>query len=489
MSSTRRPPAPERRLEEYLRRHGIPAAAPILVAFSGGPDSRALLGLLAGREERRPLHAAYLDHGLRSSEERAEELAFVRRTCAELGMPLRTGALPPGQLRAESRGRSLEQVAREHRYRFLRKAAEELGCSYIALGHTADDQAETLIMRFFQGVGPGGLRGIPERRGCFLRPLLECGRAELQAWLGERGLEYRTDSSNLDPVHLRNAVRLLLQPVLARLFPGYRGSLAALAATMRGVQELLEREAAALLPWARRGQGFAIDAQAFLAAPAVLRRQSLFAPLQALGVRGRRLPARFFSGLGRSPAGMPACNPAAEPGMEAGGMPARSPGRDPARGLERGRTLLAGRGVRLRPSGGEFVLERDIVGAGKKGYLMTIEPRRRYTTSGRVIESDAGAPGEGWVVLEARPEFGPLVVRSATAADRLRTEAGSTAVSKLCSAWRIPLTERWKLPIVADRHGVLAVLGGGQGGVDRFRPGALIKAGGLALRIAGLEVE
>jgi tRNA(Ile)-lysidine synthase len=481
MSSTRRPPAPERRLEEYLRRHGIPAAAPILVAFSGGPDSRALLGLLAGREERRPLHAAYLDHGLRSDEERAEELAFVRRTCAELEIPLRTGALAPGQLAAEARGRSLEQVAREHRYRFLRKAAEELGCSYIALGHTADDQAETLIMRFFQGVGPGGLRGIPERRGCFLRPLLTCGRAELQAWLDERGLESRTDSSNLDPVHLRNAVRLLLQPVLARLFPGYRGSLAALAATMRGVQELLEREAAALLPWSRSGQGFAIDAQAFLAAPAVLRRQSLFAPLRALGVRGERLPARFLSGVARGLG----CNPAAKPGRDAGGMPAGNPGGSP----ERGRTLLAGRGVRLRPSGGKFVLERDIVGAGKKGYLMTIEPRRRYTTPGRVIESDAGAPGEGWVVLEGRPEFAPLVVRSATAADRLRTEAGSTAVSKLCSAWRIPLTERWKLPIVADRHGVLAVLGGGQGGVDRFRPGALSKAGRLALRIAGLEVE
>jgi tRNA(Ile)-lysidine synthase len=457
MSSTRRPPAPERRLEEYLRRQGIPAQAPILVAFSGGPDSRALLGLLAAGAERRPLHAAYLDHGLRPAEERAAELAFVRRTCAGLGIPLYTGAVPPGQLAAEARGRGLEQVAREHRYRFLRRTAAEAGCPYIALGHTADDQAETLIMRFFQGVGPAGLAGIPERRGCFLRPLLKCGRAELLAWLEQRGLEYRTDSSNLEPVHLRNAVRLLLRPALARLFPGHRGSLAALAASMREVQELLEREAEALLPWSASGQGYAVDAQAFLAAPAVLRRQSLFAPLRALGVRGERLPARFFSGMAREPAS--------------------------------GRTLLAGRGVRLRRSGGRFILERDIVGPGKKGYLMAIEPRRRYKTPGRVIECGAGAPGEGWVALEAGPGLAPLVVRSATAADRLRTEAGSTAVSKLCSSWRIPLTERWKLPIVVDGHGVLAVLGGGQGGVDRFRPGALSMTGGLALRIAGLEEQ
>jgi tRNA(Ile)-lysidine synthase len=456
MSSTRRPPAPERRLEEYLRRQGIPAQAPILVAFSGGPDSRALLGLLAMGAERRPLHAAYLDHGLRPAEERAAELAFVRRTCAGLGIPLYTGAVPPGQLAAEARGRGLEQVAREHRYRFLSKAAEELGCPYVALGHTADDQAETLIMRFFQGTGPAGLAGIPERRGCYLRPLLDCGRAELQAWLAERGLEYRTDSSNLQAVALRNAVRLRLAPLLAELFPGYRGSLVGLAATMRQVRELLESQAEQFLRWERVGRAFTVDARAFLAAPALLRRQSLFAPLAALGVRGRRLPARFLG---------------------AAGGPANGP------------TLLAGRGVRLRRRGSRFVLERDIVGVGKKGYLITIEPHRRYEAAGRIIDIGAEAAGPGWLALEGKPEFGPLVLRSATATDRLRTEAGSTAVSKLCCAWRIPLTERWKLPIVADRNGVLAVLGGGQGGSDRFRPGARPAAGKLAVKVSVLEGE
>ncbi len=371
-------------------------------------------------------------------------------------MPLRTGALPPGSLAAEARGRSLEQVAREHRYGFLSEVARTLGCPYVALGHTADDQAETLIMRFFQGTGPAGLAGIPERRGRYLRPLLACGRAELQAWLAERGLEYRTDSSNLQPVALRNAVRLRLAPLLAELFPGYRGSLAGLAATMRQVRELLESQAEQLLKWERAGRAFTVDARAFLAAPALLRRQSLFAPLAALGARGRRLPARFLSG---------------------------------AAGTASGPTLLAGRGVRLRRRGSRFVLERDIVGVGKKGYLITIEPHRRYEAAGRVIEIGAGAAGAGWLALEGKPELAPLVLRSATAADRLRTEAGSTAVSKLCSAWRIPLTERWKLPIVADRNGVLAVLGGGLGGSDRFRPGARPAAGRLAVKVSVLEGE
>jgi hypothetical protein len=226
---------------------------------------------------------------------------------------------------------------------------------------------------------------------------------------------------------------------------------------MRQVRELLESQAEQLLQWERAGRAFTVDARAFLAAPALLRRQSLFAPLAALGARGRRLPARFLSGA-------------------AGGSASRA-------------TLLAGRGVRLRRRGSRFVLERDIVGVGKKGYLITIEPHRRYEAAGRVIEIGAGAAGPGWLALEGEPELAPLVLRSATAADRLRTEAGSTAVSKLCSAWRIPLTERWKLPIVADRNGVLAVLGGGLGGRDRFRPGARPAAGRLAVKVSVLEGE
>jgi hypothetical protein len=218
------------------------------------------------------------------------------------------------------------------------------------------------------------------------------------------------------------------------------------------------------LKWERTGRGFTVDARAFLAAPALLRRQSLYAPLAALGARGQRLPARFLSGAASGPAGS-TLRP----------------------------TLLAGRGVRLRRRGSRFVLERDIVGVGKKGYLITIEPHCRYEAAGRVVEIgtgvEAGAAGPGWLALEAGPAQAPLVLRSATAADRLLTEAGSTAVSKLCSAWRIPLTERWKLPIVADRNGVLAVLGGGQGGSDRFRPGARPAAGRLAVKVSVLEGE
>jgi tRNA(Ile)-lysidine synthase len=425
MPSTRTARSPERLLSAFLRRHRIPRGARILAAFSGGPDSRALLELLAGqaRKGRLELQAAYLDHGLRPDRERERELQFVRRTCAGLGVPLEAGVLPPGELAASRGGRSLEELARERRYRFLLETAERLGFSYIALGHTADDQAETLIMRFFQGAGPGGLSGIPARRGKIIRPLLECSRADLRRWLAERGLEYSQDSTNLDTAHLRNAVRLRLLPVLQEVFPGYRRSLAALAAEMRSVKRLLEDEAKRRLPWRREGEGFAIEADALLRAPAPLRRLSLYPLLALLGAGRGRLPAGFL-----------------QPGA------------------------LCGRGVRLERRGIELLLLKDIVGAGKKGYLIAVEPHRRYAvpSAGWRIEFGAGV---------STPSAAAPVVRSGTPADRLPGGRMSVAVRKLFSAWRLPHTERWRVPIMADRTGVLAVLGRCQGGEDRFAGG------------------
>lgn len=421
MPSTRA--RPERLLSAYLRRHRIPRGARILAAFSGGPDSRALLELLAGlaREGRVVLAAAYLDHGIRPEAERARELEFVRRTCAGLGVPLEVGTVPPGELAARRGGRSLEELARERRHRFLQETAVRLGFSYIALGHTADDQVETLIMRFFQGSGPGGLAGIPARRGRLLRPLLACSREELREWLAERGLEYCLDSTNLDPGPLRNALRLRLLPVLQELFPGYRRSLAARAEEMRELEGLLQAEARRRLPWRREGEGFALDTETFRRAPELLRRLSLYPLLAALGAGAGRIPARFLL-----------------PGA------------------------LRGRGVRLE-RGFELLLKKDIVGGGKKGYFIAIEPQRRYAvpSAGWRIEFTAGAAA-------ACPSSDAPVIRSGFPADRLSGGRMSVAVSKLLSAQRLPPTERWRVPIVADRTGVRAVLAGLLGGQDRF---------------------
>jgi tRNA(Ile)-lysidine synthase len=440
MPSTSAEPDLEGRILRFFRRQRLSLSSSVLVAFSGGPDSRSLLELLAGmaRVHSMSLHAAYLDHGLRPEAERREDLDLVGRVCASLGVPLHRSALAPGLLerRARESGRSLEELAREFRHRFLSRTADRLGCELIALGHTADDQAETLIMRFFQGAGVGGLAGIPERRGRLVRPLLGTRRAELLRYLERRGLEFRLDSSNLNPRFLRNAVRLRLVPVLEQLFPGFRRGLASCAALFSGLAPYLEAEAARILPWRRTGSGYRIAADSFQAAPAALRLLSLYPLLRALGARGGRIPARFLSPVVRQEA---------------------------LRGRE---VVLAGRGVRLRRAAADYILEKDIVGNGKKGYFIVVEPHRRCAVpeAGWSLSVGEGAAGEGELAVDLGSSPGPLVVRSGTSADRILKRGRSIGIAKLCSEWRLPLTERWKVPIVADRNGVLAVLGGVVGG-------------------------
>jgi tRNA(Ile)-lysidine synthase len=347
-----------------------------------------------------------------------------------------------GQARAG--GRSLEELARQFRHRFLSATAERLGCRLIALGHTADDQAETLIMRFFQGAGVGGLAGIPERRGRLVRPLLGTRRAELLGYLERRGLEYRLDSSNLSTRYLRNAVRLKLVPLLEQLFPGFRGSLASLGRLFAGLSPYLLQEAGRLLAWRRTSGGYRIAARKLLAAPAYLRLLSLYPLLAALGVRGQRVPARFLAPVLR---------------LEQ---------------LRRRNVVFSGRGVRLRRAAAEYVLEKDVVGTGKIGYLIAVEPRRRCAVpeAGWLLSVGEGTAEKRGLAVDLTPAHGPLVVRSGTPADRVLARGRSMELSKLCSGWRLPLTERWKVPLVTDRNGVLAVLGGTVGGADVIGPGA-----------------
>jgi tRNA(Ile)-lysidine synthase len=188
----------------------------VLIAVSGGPDSVALLRvmvLLSSEYELR-LTTAHLNHGLRGAEAQREE-AFVKDLCAGMGIACVCKTVDIGMLQ-KGRGMSLEQIGREERYLFLDEAAETCGAGKIATGHHRDDQAETVLMNLLRGCGPEGLKGIPPmREGRIIRPLLHVGRAEILAFLDREGLRYMTDSSNLNPLFLRNRIRHELMPELS----------------------------------------------------------------------------------------------------------------------------------------------------------------------------------------------------------------------------------------------------------------------------------
>jgi tRNA(Ile)-lysidine synthase len=193
------------------RSHLLESGDHVLVAVSGGPDSVALLHALTRlRAERRlALTVCHVHHGLRA--EADADAAFVCALAEQLGCPatVERVVVPLGA------GRSPEEAARVARHAALGRVAREVGAQRIALGHTADDQAETVLMRFLQGAGPRGLAGMPVRRGRLVRPLLEVDRAAVLAHLHAHGLGWVDDSSNRDLRYLRNRIRHELLPLLA----------------------------------------------------------------------------------------------------------------------------------------------------------------------------------------------------------------------------------------------------------------------------------
>jgi len=189
--------------------------------------------LHAMRRTGRRIAAAHLNHRLRAAESDRDE-AFVRRVCGELGIELIVEAAALG-----SDAANLEERAREARYAFLDRAADRLGARHIALGHHADDQAETIMLRMLRGAGIAGLSAMAEAGpGRIIRPLLTLRRRELLGYLGAIGAEFVSDSSNRSPRHLRNRVRNELIPTIERQYaPGFSRRLVELGRELREADE------------------------------------------------------------------------------------------------------------------------------------------------------------------------------------------------------------------------------------------------------------
>jgi tRNA(Ile)-lysidine synthase len=190
----------------------------VLVAVSGGIDSVVLLDLLerVGADYGISLHVAHLDHGLRGAS--AGDARFVERLAEERGLPVRVSRLDADAL-ADFRKQGIEGAAREARHAFLRSVAAEVGAERIALGHTANDQAETILHRLARGTGITGLRGIRPVRSPFIRPLIDATRGEILAYARERELVWRDDASNVDVTFARNRIRHRVLPELEAINP------------------------------------------------------------------------------------------------------------------------------------------------------------------------------------------------------------------------------------------------------------------------------
>jgi tRNA(Ile)-lysidine synthase len=274
-----------------IEKHHMPdTSRRVLAAVSGGADSVCLLSVL--RELGYELEVGHLDHQTRQGESR-QDARFVGELAASLNVPFHLETHPVAE-NARVHGRSFEEYAREVRYEFLTRAARENGCAAVATGHTADDQAETVLLRLLRGTSLRGAGGIPpvSRRAMdvgdsmpVFRPLLECTRAEIIEYIEKNGLSYRSDISNWDRRYLRNRIRHELLPLLERDYNlEVRQALVRFAELARVDNAMLDEMADAAYAQCVREDAGAVDRGQFRCLNPPLRRRVIAALARYLGV-------------------------------------------------------------------------------------------------------------------------------------------------------------------------------------------------------------
>lgn len=441
----------EERVSGFIHQHGLVAGTErLLVAVSGGPDSVCLLHVLSGlgRELGITLHAAHLNHRLRGAEADADA-AYVAGLAEGLGVPVTIEARDVRAYRAEKR-LSLEEAAREVRYGFLAEVAARVGAGRVAVGHTADDQVETILMHLVRGSGTRGLRGLqpvtvlPSVRSglTLIRPLLEVSRQETVEYCNYHRLNPRTDTSNRSLSPLRNRLRRQLLPLLRRYNPGVDEALRRTARIAGEDIAFLDASVAAV--WdetAYQGtDNIVLDKERFRALPMALQRNLLRLSIERLLGNVRDIELRHIDII-----------------MAALDKP-------------------AGRRLNL-PSGLVFTIDYDSYHLGRDS-----SARCPFPALGG--EMALNIPGEtalpGWrvmaavVVPEAAGKDGPyrawldldrvgdkLTVRSRRPSDRFQPlgMAGSKKLSEFMIDARIPRPWRGRVPLVCSPEHIVWVVG------------------------------
>lgn len=277
-----------------------------LVAVSGGADSMALLhGLITlqkeGMADLKYLHVAHLNHKLRAADSEADA-EFVQTQGRQLGLKVSLGQADVAELARQS-GESIESAARQARYEFLQKTAHAENCQKIALGHTADDNAETIMHRIVRGTGIRGLAGMPAMREApaqpgkhplqLVRPLLSVRRTEIERFVEEKGIPYREDRSNFSPAYTRNRIRHELLPILKEQFnPRVYEALLRLGQTAEWMSEILSVDAAAALNELTVDSSdgsLSVDTAGFAGKPRIEQAQIIHEALEKLGIGLRHI--------------------------------------------------------------------------------------------------------------------------------------------------------------------------------------------------------
>jgi len=254
----------EKRVYRFIKEHSLFAPASlVLVAFSGGPDSTALAELLYRLRSSLnvELLLLHVNHMLRGEESERDE-AFCLHWARERGISIVVERRNVQSVR-KSQKLSLEEAARLVRYEVFKEYVEKEGASCVALGHTYEDQVETVLMNIIRGTGLFGLSGMLPKEGIYVRPLLSVRRKEIREFLTKEGISFVEDSSNLDLSFLRNKIRHVLLPLLGEVNPRVSEAIFRLSLNAR---EVTSCQRAPSLPIVRTQNALCVDLDVFLLA-------------------------------------------------------------------------------------------------------------------------------------------------------------------------------------------------------------------------------
>ena len=397
----------------------------VVCAVSGGADSVALLFALYLLKEKLQirLSAAHFNHHLRGAESDQDQ-AFVEDFCSRYDIPLYKGGAA-----VETGPRGLEAAARDARYGYLKTLPGK-----IATAHTADDNAETVLMHLIRGTGLKGLGGIAPKSGKLIRPMLTVTRQEVMAFLQEWNLPHVEDQSNHTDQFLRNRLRHHVMPLLNRENPRLAENVSAMAMQLRQEEHYLSRQVE-----------LTDRVSVLREMDPALRNRALESFLRQQGVKEPQreqiqlLKCLVFSN-----------NPS-------------------ARGAFPGRVTIGREYDRLLRLPQEEAPDTA---------QLTLGSQKLPQWKLEIHVSRAQSLEQGKTVFTVQPE-GKIVVRSRLPGDRIRLPGGSKTLKKLFIDEKIPAWERPFLPVLADEKGVLAVVGIGVN-LDRVAkelPAVRIEAG------------
>lgn len=425
----------------------------LVLGVSGGSDSMALLHLLARLTPHLEISfvVAHADHGLRPLEAEYEE-SLVRRAAAALGVECLVSHLEVA-IHAKARGASVEEVARELRYEFFDDVAASHGAAKVVVAHTADDQAEEILLRLIRGAGRQGLSGMRLlREGRIVRPFLATEKSRILLYLKEREIPFAEDSSNADRRYLRNKIRLDLLPFLAQFNPNIKQTLRQTAAILRDedavLADLAAKEYALLVreDESVAGRDARVGRRQFNQRPLAIRRRLIETVRNSFGAKfGFRQIDSLISLAASKGCGQ----------------------------LHLGRGLLALTDQEelrfLYPEGRRP--GRLIKADAAPAFSVVVPQPGRYPIPeiGKevTVEILAGSPSQeemqsdGADFLDAEAVAFPLLVRNRLAGDRFQpvNSPGRKKVADFLSDLKMPVPQRNNLPLLLSADHIVAILG------------------------------